>query len=42
MSFDEHKVVLYRQGDGSRVAELSALGGCYALMDTRDAALARA
>ena len=40
MSFDDYKVVLYRQDDGSWVAEIPALGGCYALMDTREAALA--
>ena len=40
MSFDDYKVVLYRQDDGSWVAEIPALGGCYALMDTRETALA--
>jgi predicted RNase H-like HicB family nuclease len=40
MSFDDYKVVLYRQDDHSRVAEIPAIGGCYALMDTREAALA--
>jgi predicted RNase H-like HicB family nuclease len=40
VTFDDYKVVLYRQDDGSWVAEIPALGGCYALMDTRDAALA--
>jgi predicted RNase H-like HicB family nuclease len=40
MSFDDYKVVLYRQDDGPWVAEIPALGGCYALMDTREAALA--
>ena len=39
MSFDDYKVVLYRQDNGSWVAEIPALGGCYALMDTREAAL---
>ena len=39
MSFDDYKVVLYRQDDGSWVAEIPALGGCYALMDSREAAL---
>jgi predicted RNase H-like HicB family nuclease len=38
--FDDYKVVLYRQDDGSWVAEIPAVGGCYALMDTREAALA--
>lgn len=40
MGFDDYKVVLYRQADRSWVAEIPALGGCYALMDTREAALA--
>jgi predicted RNase H-like HicB family nuclease len=40
MGFDDYKVVLYRQDDGSWVAEIPAIGGCYALMDTREAALA--
>jgi predicted RNase H-like HicB family nuclease len=31
---------LYRQEDGSWVAEIPALSGCYALMPTREAALA--
>ncbi len=39
MGFDDYKVVLYRQDDGSWVAEIPALGGCYALMNTREAAL---
>jgi predicted RNase H-like HicB family nuclease len=38
-SLRPYKVVLYRQDDGSWVAEVPALGGCYALMDTREAAL---
>ena len=40
MGFDDYKVVLFRQDDGSWVAEIPAVGGCYALMDTREAALA--
>ena len=40
MGFDDYKVVIFRQDDGSWVAEIPALGGCYALMDTREAALA--
>ena len=40
MSFDDYKVVLCRQDDGSWVAEIPAIGGCYALMDTRESALA--
>lgn len=39
MGFDDYKVVLYRQDDGSWVAEIPALAGCYALMDTRESAL---
>jgi len=40
MSFDDYKVVLYRQDDGSWVAEIPAIGGCYALMNSREASLA--
>jgi predicted RNase H-like HicB family nuclease len=40
VTFDDYKVVLYRQNDGSWVADIPALGGCYALMETREAALA--
>jgi predicted RNase H-like HicB family nuclease len=40
MKFEDYKVVLYRQQDGSRVAEIAAIAGCYALMETREAALA--
>ena len=32
--------MLYRQEDGSWVAEIPAISGCYALMETREAALA--
>ena len=39
MDFDDYTVVLYRQHDGSWVAEIPAVGSCYALMDTREAAL---
>ena len=39
VSFDDYTIVLYRQDDRSWVAEIPALGGCYALMDTREAAL---
>ena len=39
MTFDDYKLVLYRQNDGAWVAEIPAIGGCYALMDTRAAAL---
>jgi predicted RNase H-like HicB family nuclease len=39
MGCDDYKTVLYRQ-DGAWVAEIPALAGCYALMPTRDEALA--
>jgi predicted RNase H-like HicB family nuclease len=35
-----YKIVLYRQNDGSGVAEVPAVAGCYALMPTRGEALA--
>jgi predicted RNase H-like HicB family nuclease len=37
---ENYKTILYRQDDGSWVAEIPAISGCYALMDTREAALA--
>jgi predicted RNase H-like HicB family nuclease len=40
MSFEDYKIVLYRQDDGSWVAEIPSLPGCYALMSTREEALA--
>lgn len=40
MKLDSYKTVLYRQEDGSWVAEIPAISGCYALMPTREAALA--
>jgi predicted RNase H-like HicB family nuclease len=40
MTLHDYKTVLYRQEDGSWVAEIPAIPGCYALMDTREAALA--
>lgn len=40
MKLEDYKTVLYRQQDGSWVAEIPAVPGCYALMDTREAALA--
>ncbi len=39
MTSQDYKTVLYRQEDGSWVAEIPAIPGCYALMDTRDSAL---
>jgi predicted RNase H-like HicB family nuclease len=35
---DRYKIVLYRQEDGSWVAEMPAVSGCYALMPTREQA----
>jgi predicted RNase H-like HicB family nuclease len=40
MSLDAYKIILYRQDDGSWVAEVPAITGCYALMPTREEALA--
>ena len=40
MTFRDYKIVLYSQEDGSWVAEIPAIAGCYALMDTREEALA--
>ena len=39
MKLEDYKTVLYRQQDGSWVAEIPAIPGCYALMPTREAAL---
>jgi predicted RNase H-like HicB family nuclease len=40
VKIDDYKTVLYRQEDGSWVAEIPAIPGCYALMPTRESALA--
>ena len=40
MTLQNYKIVLYRQEDGGWVAEVPAIPGCYALMDTRENALA--
>jgi predicted RNase H-like HicB family nuclease len=40
MGFGDYKIVLYRQDDGSWVAEIPSLPGCHALMPTREEALA--
>ena len=40
MSFEDYKIVLYRQDDGSWVAEIPSVPGCYALMPSREEALA--
>ncbi len=39
MTLDDYKTVLYRQEDGSWVAEIPAISGCYALMPSREQAL---
>ena len=39
MSFDDYKLVLYRQ-DAAWVAEIPSISGCYALMPSREEALA--
>jgi predicted RNase H-like HicB family nuclease len=40
MSIEGYKTILYRQEDGSWVAEIPAIPGCYALMPGRGEALA--
>lgn len=40
MGLEDYKTILYRQEDASWVAEIPALPGCYALMPTRQEALA--
>jgi len=40
MELQDYKTILYRQEDGSWVAEIPAISGCYALMPTREQALA--
>jgi predicted RNase H-like HicB family nuclease len=40
MTHEDYKTVLYRQDDGSWVAEIPAIPGCYALMASREEALA--
>jgi predicted RNase H-like HicB family nuclease len=39
MGIEDYKTILYRQEDGSWVAEIPAISGCYALMPTREDAL---
>ena len=39
MTFENYKIVLYRQEDGTWVAEIPAISGCYAHMPTREQAL---
>ncbi len=40
MALEDYKIVLYRQDDASWVAEIPSIPGCYALLPTREAALA--
>jgi predicted RNase H-like HicB family nuclease len=40
MTLDNYKVVLYRNQPDGWVAEVPAIPGCYALMPTREEALA--
>ena len=40
MTVEDYKTILYRQEDGSWVAEIPAIAGCYALMPSREEALA--
>ena len=40
MELQDYKTILYRQEDGSWVAEIPAISDCYALMPTREQALA--
>ena len=39
MKLEDYKIIFYRQYDGSWVAEVPDIPGCYALMETRQAAL---
>ena len=40
MKLEDYKTVLYRQEDGSWVADIPSISGCYALMSSREEALA--
>jgi predicted RNase H-like HicB family nuclease len=40
MHFDDYKVVLYRNQPDGWVAEIPSIQGCYALMPSREEALA--
>ncbi len=40
MLFENYKVVLYRNQPDGWIAEIPAVSGCYALMPTREEALA--
>lgn len=39
VKLEDYKTILYRQEDGSWVAEVPAIAGCYALMPTREESL---
>jgi len=39
MSFEDYKVVIYRNQPDGWVAEVPAIPGCYALMNSKEAAL---
>jgi predicted RNase H-like HicB family nuclease len=39
MKMSDYKTILYRQDDGSWVAEIPVIAGCYALMPSREEAL---
>lgn len=39
MNLEDYKIILYRQDDGSWVAQVPDIPGCYALMHSREAAL---
>lgn len=41
MSMEDYKIILYRQENGSWVSEIPKIPGCYALMKTREEALAK-
>jgi predicted RNase H-like HicB family nuclease len=40
MKFEDYRIILYRQDEGSWVAEIPSMPSCYALMETREEALA--
>ncbi len=40
MNLSDYKTILYRQEDGAWVTEVPAIPGCYALMPSREEALA--
>jgi predicted RNase H-like HicB family nuclease len=40
MTFQDYKMIVFRQEDASWVAEIPAISGCYALMATKEEALA--